>query len=204
MDTDSFIIEIKTENIFEDMKQDLQLFDTSDYQKSHPCYSDARKKVIGKFKDELKGIPISEFCGLRSKMYAHTHNNENKELKYTPPELNEEKEITKILKDNGITDDDVRMLDKYDEELYTPEDIKEIMKAKGLKLGKKIKFKDYVKSMKNQSYESNYLKQTRITSKKQKLYTVDEVKKGLCWFDDKRYMLDKVNQMSFGHFKLRD
>ena len=53
------VIEIKTKNIFEDMKEDLHLFDTSDYQKSHPCYTDKRKKVIGKFKDELKGVPIS-------------------------------------------------------------------------------------------------------------------------------------------------
>src|SRR3977135_4532256 len=63
MDTDSFIIEIKTKDIFEDMKEDLQLFDTSDYPKSHPCYSDKRKKVIGKFKHELNGVLISEYCG---------------------------------------------------------------------------------------------------------------------------------------------
>ena len=29
------------------------------------------KKVIGKFKDEVSGIPINEFIGLRSKMYSY-------------------------------------------------------------------------------------------------------------------------------------
>src|SRR5437773_1818160 len=94
MDTDSFIIEIKTKNIFEDMKEDLHLFDTSDYQKSHPCYSDKNEKRVGKFKDELKGVPISEECGLRSKMYAYKYNNINKELNQC--NLKEEKEIIKI------------------------------------------------------------------------------------------------------------
>ena len=28
-------------------------------------------KVIGKFKDEVSGIPINEFIGLRSKMYSY-------------------------------------------------------------------------------------------------------------------------------------
>ena len=28
------------------------------------------QKVVGKFKDETQGIPISEFIGLRSKMYS--------------------------------------------------------------------------------------------------------------------------------------
>jgi hypothetical protein len=77
------------------------------------------------------------------------------------------------------------------------------MKAKGLKLDKQIKFKDYVKAMNNQSIESTYVRQTNIRSKKHKLYTITSAKKGLCFFDDKRYMLDKVNQISFGHFELR-
>ena len=33
------------------------------------------KKVIGKFKDEAASIPISEFVGLRSKMYSYIKEN---------------------------------------------------------------------------------------------------------------------------------
>jgi hypothetical protein len=30
------------------------------------------KKVVGKFKDETNGVPISEFVGLKSKMHCFT------------------------------------------------------------------------------------------------------------------------------------
>ena len=33
--------------------------------------SEENKKVIGKMKDETKGVSIKEFVGLRSKMYSY-------------------------------------------------------------------------------------------------------------------------------------
>jgi hypothetical protein len=33
------------------IKKHPEYFDTSDYPKDHPCYSDIFKKVIGKFKE---------------------------------------------------------------------------------------------------------------------------------------------------------
>jgi hypothetical protein len=69
-DTDSLCYHIKTEDVYEDMKQDADVYDFSDYPKSHFLFSDANKKIIGKFKDEASGKPIIEFCGLRAKMYC--------------------------------------------------------------------------------------------------------------------------------------
>ena len=34
------------------------------------------KKIIGEFKDEACGIPITEFIGLKSKMYSYVKNDE--------------------------------------------------------------------------------------------------------------------------------
>lgn len=51
---------------------DLEYFDTADYPKSHPCYSEVNKNVLGKFKDESHGFAISEFVGLRPKLYSYT------------------------------------------------------------------------------------------------------------------------------------
>ena len=38
---------------------------------------DKNKKVIGKFKDELGGKIISEFCALKAKTYAYKLDNRN-------------------------------------------------------------------------------------------------------------------------------
>jgi len=71
-DTDSLCYQIKTEDLYKDMKEMEDLFDFSEYPKNHLCYNEKNKKVIGKFKCETNGIPITEFVGIRSKMYRFT------------------------------------------------------------------------------------------------------------------------------------
>ncbi|GFT40180.1 uncharacterized protein NPIL_688351, partial [Nephila pilipes] len=75
-DTDSFIYEIKTDDFYSDMKDDLNLYDTSDYDKNNVYNLPlVNKKVIGKMKDENKGNIMTEYVGLKSKMYAYKTNN---------------------------------------------------------------------------------------------------------------------------------
>jgi len=69
-DTDSLLVEIATEDVYEDMKNNMDLYDTSDYPKDHPLYSNVNKKVLGKMKDECAGTPIAECVCLRPKMYS--------------------------------------------------------------------------------------------------------------------------------------
>ena len=69
-DTDSLLYAIKTEDIYEDMLSHADRYDTSDYPPEHPLHSNTNKKVLGKMKDETAGKPISEFVGLRAKMYS--------------------------------------------------------------------------------------------------------------------------------------
>ena len=67
-DTDSFIINIKTEDFFEDISNDVEKwFDTSNYNKKDkiPLPIGKNKKVPGLFKDELGGKIITEVVALR-------------------------------------------------------------------------------------------------------------------------------------------
>ena len=69
-DTDSLLLEIQTEDVYKDMGASAGLYDTSDYPKDHPQYSEENKKVVGKMKDECAGRLIAEYVGLRPKMYS--------------------------------------------------------------------------------------------------------------------------------------
>ena len=74
-DTDSLMYEIQTDDVYKDLFLDKEKFDNSDYFKDSPFYFGDNKKVIGKFKDEAAGIPITEFVGLKSKMYSYIKDN---------------------------------------------------------------------------------------------------------------------------------
>ena len=75
MDTDSFVLNIKTKDFYKDISQDVnERFDTSNYTFDRPLPKGRNKKVIGLMKDELGGGIITEFVGLRPKAYSYITN----------------------------------------------------------------------------------------------------------------------------------
>ena len=64
-DTNSLVHEIKTEDFYEDLYQDKDLFDFGDYPLDSKFLDPANK-----MKDEHNGKIISEFFGLKSNMYS--------------------------------------------------------------------------------------------------------------------------------------
>ena len=72
MDTDSFIMNIKTEDFYKDIDNDVEKrFDISNYECDRPLPTGKNKKVIGLMKDELGGRVITEFVALRPKTYSY-------------------------------------------------------------------------------------------------------------------------------------
>ena len=62
MDTNSFIINIKANDFYKDIANDVEnRFDTSNYEVNRPLPTGKNKKVIGLMKDELGGKIITEF-----------------------------------------------------------------------------------------------------------------------------------------------
>ena len=80
MDMDSFIMNIKTNDFYKDISNDVEnRFDTSNYEVNtsetsalarRPLPTGKNKKVIGLMKDELGGTIITEFATLRPKTYS--------------------------------------------------------------------------------------------------------------------------------------
>ena len=74
MDTDSLVYDIKTEDFYEDIANDVEArFDTSGYSKTdfRPLPIGLNKKVIGFMKDQLGGKIMTEFVALRPKLYSY-------------------------------------------------------------------------------------------------------------------------------------
>ena len=70
LDTDSFIMNIKTNDFYEDIASDVEnRFDTSNYEVNRPLPT-GKKKIIGLMKDELGGKIVTEFVTLRPKTYS--------------------------------------------------------------------------------------------------------------------------------------
>ncbi|KAE9529175.1 hypothetical protein AGLY_011971 [Aphis glycines] len=145
-DTDSLILEIKTDDFYQNIKINLDHFDTSDYPKDNiydlPLVN---KKVLGKFKDELNGKIMTEFIGLRSKLYSH------------------------------------RILDSE----------KEIKKSKGVKknvVENKLCFDDFKNCLLTK--KPKYVRLNLFRTKKHDVFTVEQNKKALSVYDDKRFILD--------------
>ena len=72
VDTDSLIYNIKTEDFYADIGDDVKTrFDMSGYSPDQPLPIGLHKKIIGLMKDELGGAIMTEFVALRSKLYSY-------------------------------------------------------------------------------------------------------------------------------------
>lgn len=72
-DTDSLCYNIFTNDLYTDLEKVKHHIDFSDYPSDHFLYDNTNKKVLGKMKDETMSEPMTEFLGLRPKMYSFTY-----------------------------------------------------------------------------------------------------------------------------------
>ena len=67
MDTDSFIFQVKTDDIYKDIAKDVEKrFDTSNYEIDRPLPK-GKNEVIGLMKDELGEEIMKKIVGLTTK-----------------------------------------------------------------------------------------------------------------------------------------
>ena len=86
MDTDSFILSIKTGDLINDLEYFKDDFDFSELDPSHELYNSINKKVIGKMKIETSPIiELDNFVALRSKSYSFSYKNAQEARQSTVP-----------------------------------------------------------------------------------------------------------------------
>ena len=77
MDTDSFIMNIKTNDFYKDISDDVDnRSDTLNYEVKRLLPIGKNKRIIGLMKDELGGEIIMEFIALRPKTYSYLTDND--------------------------------------------------------------------------------------------------------------------------------
>jgi len=62
--------EIRTDDLYADMMDSLDLYDTINFDPKLPQYNDDNRRELGKFKSETGSVLPREFVGLRAKMYS--------------------------------------------------------------------------------------------------------------------------------------
>ena len=81
MDTDSFVVNIKTENIYVDIAKDIATrFYTSNYELKRPLRN-GKKNSNWINENELDGKIVKEFAALRPKRYSYLTNDNDKNKK---------------------------------------------------------------------------------------------------------------------------
>ena len=204
-DTDSLYFHIKTEDLYADLANAslCDNFDLSNYPKEHVIWKKLRdnyedteceeekalllkaiqkgnKKVPGKFKDEDEGNIALEGVFLAPKMNAKkTLVEGTKKINFYDGEG--EEEVRSIPSSLSLT-------------------VKGVKKAVMHTIGDVDDFKAVL-------YRERELPRVRvpaIVSKQHKIGVIDRYKVAITNFDTKRYYLDRINSLPFGHYSIRE
>ena len=63
-------VSLTYDDLYEDFHKDKYKFDLSKYPKNSKFYDETNKNVIGKMKDETKGVLLVVFVRVKSKMHS--------------------------------------------------------------------------------------------------------------------------------------
>ena len=184
-DTDAFIMHIKSDDLFVELKSQPALRDLIDFSvfpANHPSGvsepNDPRAGVVGYFKDECSGNIITELVAIKPKAYSFTTCDAtlfDPEHPDAPPPAIKHKQIAK-----GIARATIKQ---------------------------KLRHDTYLEMFREG--ELQRLANHAIRSKLHRVYTLEVQKRGLHPYDDKRYLLDNLadgspnpNTHAYGHYAI--
>ena len=178
-DTDSLCLEIQSEDVYEDVKEMDEHFDCSEYPETHMLYNTKHQAIPGLFKDERGSHIITEFIGLRSKLYSYKYKD--------------------VYDENNPDSLYVSLRDLFNEKSYYIKNV-----GKGITkcvFNKKIHTDNYKYVLDNNVVIRKDM--NLIKSKLHKVHTETMNKIALSAFDNKKYILDDgINSLAFGHSKI--
>ncbi len=179
-DTDSFLHQIFTDDLFGTIAQSQELrslFDFSNFSKNHLLFDDSRKRVTLLMKDEFGGEVLEEFVGLKPKLYSVTTAS-GKALAFHTTECS-----NYMLYISGAHKQSAKGITKHAQRSLQHQKYKEVLSRKNI-----------VRSI-----------NTRIHSKNHNIHTIRVNKVSLSCFDDKRFIFGNgITTLPYGHHLLRE
>jgi hypothetical protein len=170
--------------MYQDMKDNASYFDMSEYDGDHPLFGkwldNSNKKVLGKFKDEYHNSVITHLVCPRPKMYG---------IRSVKIATNE--------KTRGPLEPIIFL--KGEDGKFTFESL-ESKKAKGISrtaVRNQVVLADYVNVLEDSV--KTYATMKGIRSTNHIIFTEKIVKKALNGIDSKRFGVDCINTLAFGH-----
>jgi len=171
-DTDGLMLMVKTEDFYEDIKEDIhERFDTSNFKKKNIFGITPKNKMkLGCFKIETGEYIVPEIVELRSKMYSYP--------------------ICKAYKKDRI---------KLVKLMSVQPKLKKSEKGVPYHISKKHDFELWKQILNNET--ESFANFNMIKSDKLDIYTINQTKIALSNFDDKRYILDDgYSTLAHGHY----
>ncbi|XP_050066055.1 uncharacterized protein LOC126555136 [Aphis gossypii] len=231
-DTDSLLYRVLTDDFYSDLEGNPNLMnrtDTSNLPPDHACYTSARKRIPGLFKDETGGRTMYEFVALRAKSYAydieHSTTIRAKGIRghviRNHLTFDDHKRCL-FAADNDDDDDDVESDERDDEfdahmgKLIASSCARQVIAclhaaAAAAAAASTTPSTSYPlpppppQPLTQQSYElyTPYRENVSIRSFKHQMKTIKTMKLTLNRSDDKRHVLpDRVHTLAHGHYKI--
>jgi hypothetical protein len=184
MDTDSFIFQVETEDIYKDMAERPDLFDLND------------SKTIGLFKDETPDSVITESYHIRAKSYHYVLADKSTKSKHKGVS---KKGINEMATNSYMPTLEGSLLDDpIDISLLSEEEVKNLaMRTEADPMT--LVYRDCLFGN-----EVFHAKNVGIRSKDHILSLVESEKKALCPINTKRWILsDKITSLPYGHWRIQ-
>ena len=214
MDTDSFFYRIRCTDLRKDL---LRLRSHMDFSNIHQdtffgaLYDETNAFKLGKMKDETEGVPIGEFIGLAPKMYAYEKEYALPDTPEKPAEKSDRLAIETLIR---------KYFEGEEEEtqataLKTAAALKSavVKKCKGTQhavMENDVRMEHYRNTLMCGEFGRSYTTQelgadpTYIRSKNHQLYTVTQHRKVLGPVDGKRFWVNNIESLPYGHYAITE
>ncbi|KAK9803622.1 hypothetical protein WJX72_006416 [[Myrmecia] bisecta] len=194
-DTDSLCYLVETEDVYRDMAAAKHLYDLSGLPKNHWLYDTTNEKKLGTMTDEAKGNIISEFKGVREKLYAF--------LMAYHPEVFSSLPAGAYADPRGLPAACERRLAEMTEAEKEKLSNREKKTCKGVKkktVDKHVSMAD-LKDCEEDGPATRSFQVLR--SHEHVVFTETVTKVAYSPYDDKRYQLDGVDTLAYGHYRIK-